>query len=105
MNPWKISTFVLGLAVVGLLGLSATNSGGESLQGSFGSGGGSAHGDIMTAVTEVHDELGYSSWTLEGLAEDDYRNYASTIDFMAEHIGTSTWTLDTLAEQMYDVCN
>ena len=105
MNPWKISTFVLGLAVVGLLGLSATNSGGESLQGSFGSGTGSAHGDIMTAVTEVHDELGYSSWTLEALAEKDYDTIEATVGYMVDHIGTSTWTLDTLAEQMYDVCN
>lgn len=101
MNPWKISTLVLSLAVVGLLGLSATN--GEGLQGSFGSGMG-ASVDIMTAVEDVHDEIGYSTWTLEAAVQKDYQNYAGTINYMVDHIGNSSWTLDALAEQMYDIC-
>ncbi len=99
MNPWKISTFVLGLAVVGLLGLS-TSTGGESLQGSFGSGSG-AIVDVMKEVTSVHDELGYSSWTLEELSDRMDKEAA----VLHDQLGYSSWTLEDVAAQVSRLCN
>ncbi len=104
MNPWKISTFVLGLSTVGLLALGASD--GSALQGSFDTSlSRTAEVDIMKAVVSVHDELGYSTWSLEDLAKKDQTNYANTIDFMADHIGTSTWTLNTLASHISNQCD
>jgi len=118
MNPWKISTFVLGLAVVGLVGLSA--SGGSSLQGAFGSASSStASIDTLSQIVSVHNELGYSSWTLEDLAVAMEAKTASIVyrigydtdalttqvTEVQDQLGTSSWTLEKLATQIQNECN
>jgi hypothetical protein len=116
MNPWKISTFVLGLAVVGLIGLSA--SGGSSLQGAFGSASSSTI-DTMSQIISVHNELGYSTWTLEDLAVAmeaktasivyrigyDTDAIATQVTAVQDQLGTSSWTLEKLATHIQNTCN
>lgn len=107
MNPWKISTFVLGLAVVGLVGLSA--SGGSSLQGAFGSASSStASIDTLSQIVSVHNELGYSSWTLEDIGRGVYETSSdvfSAVYEVQDQLGTSSWTLEKLASQIQRECN
>lgn len=92
MNPWKVSTIVLALALVGSVGFGMSK--GSTLQGSFGSI--PDHANVLKAIEDVHDEIGYSSWTLAGVG--------NRVSDVHQQIGYSSWTLEEMMRELGRIC-
>jgi len=57
--------------------------------------------DLMDEVKSLHDEIGYSTWTLEA----GVNRVMSMLTLIDHNMGYSTWTLDALAYQIATYCH